>query len=464
MVKTMKYIKYIIAALVVASSVMNVEAQSAKSSYFMDGAFHNMQMNPAMKAERNYLSFPILGNMGVSLNSNVGLSNFLYPYGENELVTFMHKSVSADEFLSGISPKTKFDLNLDMTLFALGFRGFGGYNTLNLTLRSQVGINLPKGMFEFMKRGFSKDYYSFSGLNMNTMNYAAITIGHSREITENLRVGANFKYLVGLAYANLNVDKMNLTLQDNIWMVESYATGYIATAGETNWTLDESGQVDGAEMQINSPMASGYAIDLGATYDFKDLVDGLKVSASLVDLGSINWKHMIKAKTKDSQIRFEGFQEIDINDFESSVEDQLDEIQEDAEKMLELYPDGNHAESVKTKLAATMYLGAEYEMPFYKKMSVGVLYTNRFSDVNDLYDLRGYLTLSPLRWLEASVNYGVSTYGKELGWMLNFHPAGLSMFLGSDYMIMDVSPQYVPINNVNANFTFGVSIPFGRRK
>lgn len=460
----MKQIKYIIAIFAMASSVMTVGAQTAKSSYFMDGAFHNMQMNPAMKAERNFISFPMLGNMGVSLNGNVGLSDFLYPHGENELATFMHKSVSADEFLGNIPSTTKIGMNFDMTIFALGFRGFGGYNTLNLTLRSQMGINLPKGMFEFMKRGLSREQHSFSNLNVNSMNYAALTIGHSRDIIENLRVGVNLKYLIGLGYANLNVDKMNLTLQDDVWMAESYATASLATVGEANWKLDENGQIDELDMQFNSPKASGFAIDLGATYDLKDYVDGLKVSASVVDLGFINWKHMIKAKTKDAKVRFEGFKEIDIDDFETSVEDQLDDIKDDAEEMIELYPDGKLAGSERAKLAATMYLGAEYEMPFYKKMSAGVLYSNRFSDVAGWYDLRGFLTVSPLKWFEASVNYGVSTYGTGFGWMLNFHPAGLSLFLGSDFMITDVAPQFVPIDNLNANFTMGLSIPFGRRK
>lgn len=460
----MKQIRYIVAALAIGASAMNVGAQTAKSSYFLDGAFHNTQMNPAMKAERNFISFPMLGNMGVSVNGNVGLSNFLYPHGANELATFMHKSVDANKFLNDIPATTKIGMNIDMTLFALGFRGFGGYNTLNITLRSQMGINLPKGMFEFMKLGFSRNQYSFSDLNINSMNYAAITIGHSREVIDNLRVGVNLKYLVGLGYANLNVDKMNLTMHDDVWMAESYAIGSLATVGEANWELDRDGQIDNIDMQFNSPMASGFAIDFGATYDFKDLVDGLKISASVVDLGYINWKHMIKANTKDSQVRFEGFKEIDIDDFETSVEDQLDDIKDDAEKMIELYPDGNQATSKKTNLAATMYLGAEYEMPFYKRLSVGVLYTNRFSDVNGLYDFRGFLNVSPLSWLEASVNYGVSTYGTGFGWMLNIHPAAFSLFVGSDFMITDVTPQFVPVDNLNANFTFGISIPFGRRK
>lgn len=459
----MKQFKYIVAAFVITSSIMTVGAQTAKSAYFLDGTFHNTQMNPAMKAERNFISFPMLGNMGVSMNGNVGMADFLYPHGANELKTFMHKSVSADEFLGNIPSSVKMGMNFDMTLFALGFKGFGGYNTFNVTLRSQMGINLPKGLFEFMKRGFSKDYYSFSDLNVNSMNYAAITLGHSREIIENLRVGVNVKYLLGLGYANFNVEKMNLTMHDDVWMAESHATGSIATLAEANWEVDENGQIDGMDVQFNSPMASGFAVDLGATYDLKDYVEGLKVSASVVDLGAINWKHMIKAKTNPTQVRFEGFKEIDIDDFETSVEDQIDDLKDDAEKMMELYPDGEKVNSAKTNLSATMYVGAEYEMPFYKPLSVGVLYTNRFSDVNGMYDFRGFLTVSPLKWLEASINCGVSTYGTGFGWMFNLHPAGFSMFLGSDFMITDVSPQFVPIDNLNANFTFGFSIPFGRR-
>ena len=460
----MKQLKYIAAIILATLITINVGAQTAKSAYFMEGTFHNMQLNPAMKAERNFISFPILGNTGISFNGNVGLSDFLYPYGDNELVTFMHKSVDADKFLNGISSTSKIGMNLDMTLFAMGFRAFGGYNTLNITMRSQTGLNLPKGLFEFMKKGFSREEYSFSGLNINSMNYAAITIGHSREIIKNLRLGVNLKYLIGLGYANLKVEKMKLSLHNDAWIAESYASGTIATIGEANWELDENGQIDDFDMQFNSPKASGFAIDFGATYDFKDYVDGLKLSASIVDLGFINWKHTIKAKTLDKKVVFDGFKEIDVDDFETTVEDQMDAIIDDAEEMIELYPDGKKATSKSTSLAATMYLGAEYEMPFYKPLSAGILYSNRFGDEMGWYDVRGFLTVSPLKWFEASVNCGVSTYGTGLGWMLNFHPAGFSFFLGSDFMITKVTPQFIPSNNMNASVTMGISIPFGKRK
>lgn len=459
----MKHIKYIVAAIVTASSVLHAGAQAPKSSYFMEGTFHNYQTNPAMGAERNFISFPALGGLGFTVNGNTGLTNFLYPHGNNELVTFMHGSVDADDFLKDIPSATKFGINLNMNLLGFGFRAWGGYNTFNVSLHSQTNIKIPKGMFEFMKRGFTRDQYSFSNLNIHSMNYAAISIGHSREIIKNLRVGANLKYLVGLAYADFNLDKMNLTLHDDKWEAEALGTGTLSTFGEANWEVDHEGIIDDIDVDLNSPSAMGFAVDLGATYDMKDIVDGLKFSASITDLGFIKWKHAIKATTSDRKVIFDGFQAIDVEDFETSVEDQLDAIIDDAEEMVELCPDGEEAVKKSTGLAATMYLGAEYEMPFYKPLSVGVLYSNRFGDATKWYDLRGFVTVSPTKWFEASVNYGVTSYGSSLGWMLNFHPAGFSMFLGSDFMITKVTPQFVPTTNMNANFTIGITIPFGRR-
>ena len=120
--------------------------------------------------------------------------------------------------------------------------------------------------------------------------------------------------------------------------------------------------------------------------------------------------------------------------------------------------------SSKTKLNPTMYLGAEYNMPFYRPLSVAVLYGKRYGDFGGWDEVRGYLNLSPLKWIEFSANAGVSTYGTTWGWMFNFHPKILSFFIGSDYMITKVTPQYIPVNNLNGHITFGLNMPLGKRK
>lgn len=457
----MKKIKYLV-FLLFATCTLGIGAQSAKSGYFLEGTFHNYQLNPAMKVERGFFSL-LAGNMSMGTNSNVGISNFLFPY-EDKLTTFMSGHVTPDEFLGRLPEALRFGVNLDGTLLAAGFRMFGGYTTLDVSMHTSLSMAFPKGFFEFAKKGFSENAYSFSGMGFNAMNYASASIGHSREIIDGLRVGLNVKYLVGLAYANAMIDKFDVEMSDNRWLVQTHAQMNAALITEARLTVDEKGLVNGVEMGPFAPSASGLGFDLGVVYDMKNLVPGLTLSASVVDMGRINWKYMMQANTKDTKIEFDGFEEIDPNNFSGSVEEELAAIGEDASKMLELH--AGEVSSMSTKLNTTMYLGAEYEMPFYNRLSVAVLYGKCFSEsqLAKWSELRGYVNISPLNWLEASVNVGHTTYGTSLGWLFNFHPAGLTFFIGSDYMITKVTPQYIPVDNLNSHITLGLNLALGKRK
>lgn len=458
----MNKIKYLTLLLLMACA-LSTSAQTAKSAYFLDGTFHNYRLNPAMKAERGFISL-LSGNMSMGTNGNVGISNFLYPYGDDKLTTFMSGTVGKDEFLARLPQSIRFGTDVNGTLLAGGFRMFGGYTTLGVTLHTSLSMSLPKGFFEFAKKGFSENAYSFGGIGLNTMNYAAASVGHSREIIDGLRVGVNVKYLVGLAYANATIDRLNVEMGDERWLVQSHAKVNAALISEARLTVDENGLVNGAEMGPFAPSASGFGVDLGVVYDMKNIVPGLTLSASVVDMGRINWKYMMQASTNDTKVEFDGFTEIDPNDVEGSIQEELNQLAEDASKMIELRSDG--VSSMSTKLNTTMYLGAEYNMPFYKPLSVAVLYGKRFSEANvaEWSEFRGYVNISPLKWFEASVNVGRTTYGTSLGWLINFHPKRSTFFIGSDYMITKVTPQYIPVDNLNSHITLGINIPFGKRK
>ena len=477
----MRKIKYSILVLAVCGMwAVGAKAQTAKSFYFLDGGLHNYQLNPAMKAERGFFSSTI-GNWSLKTNSNFGLSNFLYPYGDDKLTTFMSSTVSADEFLGSLPQSLQLSTEMGSTLFAAGFRLLGGYTTLGVTMNSATSLNIPRGFFEFAKKGFQEDYYSFSDINMRTMNYTAFTLGYSHEIVKGLRVGVNAKYLVGLAYANIHVDKLNVQMNGEKWMVETHASAEAALFTEITVEegpmdelnepsipmIDALGSLEGNDyktlLSAFKPASSGFAVDLGVVYDMSAVVDGLTLSASLVDLGSIKWNYLTKASLKDSKVEFDGVEEIDPNDFEGSISEELEAIGQDVEEMFAM-PYSHGTTSSKTKLNPTMYLGAEYNMPFYRPLSVAVLYGKRYGDFGGWDEVRGYLNLSPLKWIEFSANAGVSTYGTTWGWMFNFHPKILSFFIGSDYMITKVTPQYIPVNNLNGHITFGLNMPLGKRK
>ena len=459
----MKNIKYLLVAFALFVCSHAAVAQTSVSSYFLDGAFHNNRLNPAMKAERGFFS-TVVGNMSLRTRSNFGISNIFYPRGENELTTFMSGDVSAEEFLNGMPDNALFGFNFDETLASFGFRAFGGYATFDLTLHSSLSMSMPKGLFEFAKRGLQKSAYDIAGINFNMMNDASASLGYSHEVFEGFRVGANLKYLMGLAHADLTVDKLKVEMDEEHWLVESHARVQAALFCEAKATLDEDGVVDGVEIGALAPTSSGFAVDLGVLYDMNRFVPGLTLSASVLDLGFINWKHMMKGQSTDAKVEFDGFGTVDYDNMETAVEDELERLGDDAAKLLELAYDGT--ESVKTRMNTTMYLGAEYNMPFYKPLSVAVLYGQCFAptESNRWFDVRGFVNISPLKWLEASVNFGYNTYGTNLGWMLNVHPAGFSFFIGSDHMITKVTPQFIPVDDFSSHLTFGINFPIGTRK
>lgn len=456
----MKRIKYI-TILLCAMFAMKGMAQTAKSAYFMDGTFHNFRINPAMKAERGFFSLA-LGNMSIATNGNVGVSHFLYPDGD-QLTTFMSGKVDQDEFLGRLPEYARLGMNFDETLFGLGFRLLGGYTSFSVSLHSNTSMALPKGFFEFAKKGLQDQHYNFSGINMHSMNYAAATLGYSREVYKGLRVGVNLKYLMGLAYTDFTFDRFNIELSEDRWRIEGHAQAQAALGSEVYFE-DEDASLDALRMGPLASAAKGFAVDLGVVYDMKEFVPGLTVSASVVDLGSINWQYMMSIENNGEPICWEGLKDANIDNMGTALEEELEKLGEKAEKIMDLEVNDIHSES--TKLGATMYVGAEYNMPFYKPLSVAMLYGKRFSPYaySGWDDIRGFVNIAPLKWFEASANVGYSTFGTSLGWMLNFHPAGINFFVGSDYMITKVTPQFIPVNNLNSHVTLGVNLALGKRK
>lgn len=179
----MRHLKSYFAAIMLASTctVASSAQEALRSAYFLEGYNYRHELNPAFAPERNYVSFPVLGNLSLGFNSNVGLSTFLYPMN-GELATFMHPDVSASEFLGKLRNVNHIQQELDLTILSFGFRGFGGYNTFSLGVRENIGMSLPKDLFTFMKLGQDgpTSHYNFKNIGINANAMAEVAFGYSR--------------------------------------------------------------------------------------------------------------------------------------------------------------------------------------------------------------------------------------------------------------------------------------------
>ena len=457
----MKNLNKYLAVAVMVGAATGVSAQALNSGYFLDGYLFKHQLNPALESDKAYFSIPVLGNINIGTRGNIGLGNFLYPTANGGLTTFMNSSISADEFLNGLSTNNKLAMNLDMSILSAGFRAWGGFNTIDIGLRSHTALNIPKDMLEFMKVGQSgpTTVYDMGDMGMSSANYVEVALGHSRQINDKLRVGAKVKFLLGGMYADMSLKNTHVTLSENEWVVSANGEMNIAAKGMTVPEKD-GGLVDFDNIEYDSPGLSGFGlgIDLGATYE---VIDNLTVSAAIKDLGFMGWSNNTYASTNNEPWRFDGFENLTFSDDkeEDKLENQLDALGDEFEDYANLHRRST-GEKLSKALAATLVVGAEYALPMYDKLSFGLLSTTRFNGPYTWSEGRLSANVSPLSWLEGGVNVAVSSFGTSAGWILNLHPKGFSIFLGMDCLVGKVNPQFIPVNNANASFSCGFNVTF----
>lgn len=478
----MRHLKSYFAAIILAltCSVAASAQQALRSAYFLEGYTYRHALNPAFAPDRNYVSFPALGNVSISTNSNVGLKTFLYPTGrDGQLMLFTNPEVDANSFLKSLRNVNHITEEIDMTLLSVGFRGFGGYNSISIGLRQNLGFSLPKDLFTFIKLGQDahQSHYNFKNIGLHANAFGEIALGHSRQILPELRVGAKLKFLLGVADANVRISDMDVQLGDELWSISAEGEMNIAAgdglkvptykeSGKHYDNPDDANLVDYDNIDYDKFGLGGFgvAIDLGATYQ---LHPDLEISASLLDLGFISWSNAVQAKTGTTRWSFDGFHNVAVdknspNYEQNKIDQQLEDLGNDLEDAVDFHrlSDGG---SRTTGIGATFTLGAAYTAPFYRGLKGGLLYTQRINGIYSWSEGRISANVAPVKFFDASINYALSTFGSSWGWVLNFHGKGLGFFLGSDFMITKVSKQYIPTGNINANVSFGININFGSK-
>ncbi len=465
-----------VAAVALLPSTMTYAQPALRSAYFLEGYLYRHQMNPALAGERNYVSFPGLGNLSVGAASNVGVSNFIYktPGGPT---TFMNECVGADDFLGGLHSKNRVNADVGETVLSAGFFALGGYNTVDINVRSSTSVNLPGELFAFMKNGMSgsQTSYDVGDLGVSSTNYAEIALGHSHKINDRLNVGATVKILLGLGQATAWMKDMKVRMSGDEWMIQSrgeFSTSVsglgIPTKQEVGKEFDPAkgegdlvswGDVSYDKFGING---GGLAFDLGATYR---VMDGLELSAAITDLGFVRWSSATRGSTADSEWSFRGFDNIALSgDGDNKIGDQVDDLFDDLEDFVNFHRvEGTSGRT--TALAATLTIGALYTLPFYQeRLKVGFLSTTRIHGAYTWSEGRFSANWMPCKVFDASVNYAISTFGSSFGWVLNVHPKGFNFFVGSDHQFFHITPQFVPVGKATASVSVGINFPFGSTK
>ncbi|MBR5199847.1 MAG: hypothetical protein IKW20_08520 [Bacteroidales bacterium] len=459
----MKRLIYII--LTALSFCVAASAQhNFRTGYFLDGYTYNHKLNPALASDRGYFAIPVLGYTTLGVETNMSLAKFLYPDGKGNLDLFLSPNVSANDFLKGIQTNNPINANLDLSVFSLGFHAGKSFNTLDLSFKADARSNLPGSLFSWAKQ--AGNVLDMSDFGVNADARVEFSYGYSRKIGEKLRIGAKLKFVAALAKASYAADHLILTMNEDKWRLTSQGSGYFYAPGVSIQT-DDLRHINGIDILSDNEKIIeaalnvrnfGAALDLGFTYD---IFNWLTVSASVTDLGGVRWSGLSKLGSDAYSVEYSGFDNIgnEDQDVEATLSDLGDELIEMIQPKV-MSTDNTLIEM----LSMTAHAGLELRLPFYKRLSAGLLGTYRYDGPYSWWEARASLNWALFRWLSFSGSYAQSTYGESYGGAINFHPNVLNIFVGIDSFkpALNVTDQYIPIDSFNTNLAIGVNIAFGK--
>ena len=104
-------------------------------------------------------------------------------------------------------------------------------------------------------------------------------------------------------------------------------------------------------------------------------------------------------------------------------------------------------------------------MPFYERLSFGLLGTQRISGSYSWTEGRLSANLAPVNFFSLSCSCAASSFGNSVGAVVNFHFPGLNLYAGVDSFLplLNVVPKYyIPVGHLNTNLALGLDITFGK--
>ncbi|MDE6353375.1 MAG: hypothetical protein K2K88_09640 [Muribaculaceae bacterium] len=450
-----------VAIALLLSTIAPALAQQTRSGYFVEDYTYRFQMNPAMDNSTNFVGMPGLANVNIAMNGNLHLTSILYNVN-GKTTTFLNPEISAEQALSNLSNVNRIGADIKLNLLAGGFEAWDGYNTVAITARTVVDAKLPKSVFAMLKEGIENKEYNISNINARTLAYAELAFGHSRDLSDEWRVGATAKLLLGGARMDAQLRNANLVLGTDNWSITS--DGQInANVKGLNYKLSTNKStgkeyVSGIDIKGAGLNGFGIAFDLGAVYN-PDFMPELTLSASLLDLGFIGWSNGMNAST-DGEHTFNSEDYIFNVDNKkpNSFDNEWKHMSDNLAAVYQLNDMGNTGSRI-SGVGTTFNIGAEYRLPLYDKLTFGLLNTTRIAGIYSWTDFRLSANIAPCDIFSASANIAEGTFGFSFGWLANLHLKGFNMFLGMDHTLGKLAKQGIPLSS-NAQANLGINFLF----
>ena len=483
MLKKSRYLPVLLLLII----LQDAAAQNSQVMYYMNLP-QNHLLNPALTPSNSfYLGVPGLTGINLNINNNFfNFSDVIMPDQKGDsLISFLHPDYNVDNFLNKLKTSNSISPEINIQLLSMGFRaGKDLYVTLDVTERIQGNFALPKDLFMLALKGngdFLGNTIDLSGLDAGVKYYHELGMGFSKNFGNKLRIGVRGKLLFGIANFSLNNKSLGLKVNpdDYSWDLNADLSANISGPVEVTMTnqnkigeilFDSFQKVSGNGTDWNEVLLYllntknlGFGVDLGAVYQ---VTDRIGLSASITDLGFINWKSHITNLQASSSFKFSGFNITDVANGTKTM-DQL--AQDMADSLNNSFTINKDTSGFRTNLPFGVLVGGSFNLT--KSLSLGILShsLNVGKKIREAVTLSANLNLGNA--FSTSVSYTAENYRFDnLGAGVAFRMGIFQFYFISDNipvkwnkLILDKGTILLPYSWNTINLRLGMNLAFGNK-
>ncbi len=455
-----------------------LKAQNPLSLYYLENVPQTVSINPAMVPRaKSFFGIPGIGSVYMGINTDMFGPDMIQEYNGG-YVTLTHAGYDYNKFYDRIGNAANFSAYETVAPIVIGFSGKKGYFTFSWTEKFTESMAIPKDFFSILDKGLPNgSHLDLSPFAVNAQWYRELSFGYSYNFMSMLRVGIHAKVLQGLAAVKTDFNKFDLNTGLKKWDLDMDGTVYMSAPIEVY--TDENGipdsivtpetdmktLIDKGVLNFSNP---GFAVDLGAVYEYNNV---WTFSASVNDLGFINWNGDLNSFSVNGQYSFTGlkFDKTNIDSVGKAVDDLIDTVKQSIN-----LSHGNKGFS--TGLGPKIYIGAKYNVNHY--FSVGALSRTVFAKNNFRQEFNVSANINLYHVLTTTINYTLAINGANtIGFGLALRGGPIQFYIAMDYLPYSayknvkiessdangdpVTVPFVPTKLDNFNMMFGLNLIFG---
>jgi len=448
-------LKKIIITLYFSLSILASKAQGDITLFSMGELFQSSYLNPATFSTYDLsIGIPGFSNaVAVQLNGfNLGNINKNVSDGYFNISNFYNDVNANTVGVKMYSQSDLFHIRKQFGRYQIGFHSSVRTNSETVLSKNFIGF-LAQGNLQYAGQDIN-----FNATNIQSTSYIETGISVAREF-ERFTVGGRIKMLNGLA----NLSTSNLDVRYN-----TGANSYDATTVTLGGRINSSGLPNFQDLSLQDSLLLhkiidtltnqnnikpfdnlGWSIDLGATYHVSPR---LKISASAIDIGFINWKNKtFNYDLNNINIVFPGFNFLQAKD--STIRQQyLDSLQN-------LITSTTGKNSYTTALPSRFMIGADYDLTLRDR--IGLLFQMQYF-INTFFPSYSfsYTRKVGTNWrITTNYSYYNSSYS-NIGLGTSIKWGAFQIYAMQD----DILLYFIPSNTRTVYLRFGCNLVWGEHR